>query len=65
MRAEHPPDFDDPEEMVGHPTMGPGRPVLNTVRDNVFARIPFISIASTSGTWAVWKIVSSTIVSGR
>jgi len=34
-----------PEEMVGHATMGPVGPVLHLVRESVFARIPFMSIA--------------------
>jgi alkylation response protein AidB-like acyl-CoA dehydrogenase len=34
-----------PEEMAGRAIMGPGGPVLHMVRDNTFARIPFMSIA--------------------
>jgi len=34
-----------PDAMAGRAIMGPGGPVLHTVRDNTFARIPFMSIA--------------------
>jgi alkylation response protein AidB-like acyl-CoA dehydrogenase len=33
------------EDMVGHGTMGPGGPVLRTMRQSVITRIPFFSIA--------------------
>jgi alkylation response protein AidB-like acyl-CoA dehydrogenase len=34
-----------PEEMAGRAIMGPGGPVLHMLRDNIFARIPFMCIA--------------------